>query len=316
MFSALFKHSSFGVKLVMSVFVILVSVVVFSVLGIFISTLLFNMDLAALMGSMSPAGANNIGFMKFFQSVISLGTFVIPPFIIAWLLNGKISEYLFLDKKPYPFSILLVAVIMVLAIPFINFLADWNAKLSLPDSFSGLELMMKNMEKEADKLTTLFLKADTIGTLMINLIVIALIPAIGEELLFRGVFQRLFVDWTKNAHIGIWSAAFLFSAIHFQFYGFVPRMIMGAFFGYLLFWSKKIWLPIAAHFTNNAFAVLAYYLMNKSVIDNRAETMGKGEGSLATAMVSFVLVAALAYILIRYEKEKNTGRIQAFTDEP
>jgi hypothetical protein len=90
---------------------------------------------------------------------------------------------------------------------------------------------------------------------------------------------------------------------------------MGAFFGYLLFWSKNMWLPIAAHFTNNAFAVITYYLMNKSVIGDGAETMGTGEGSFASALVSFVLVASLTYILIRYQKEKNAGQVQVFAEE-
>jgi len=217
---------------------------------------------------------SNINFMKYFQTIISLGTFVLPPFIIAYIFKGEIAKYLSLNKNPYLFSILLVAITMILAIPFINFLAEWNSTLSFPEYFADIEKFMKTAEEDAEKLTLAFLKANNIGTLLINLFVIALIPAVGEELLFRGVFQKIISDWTRNAHIGIWVAAFLFSAMHFQFYGFVPRMLMGAFFGYLLVWSKNIWLPIAAHFVNNAFAVIAYYLMDKSVIGNGAETMG------------------------------------------
>jgi len=315
MLSGLFKNSSFGAKLVISIFVILISMLLFTILGILISIPVFGLNLTSLMDSMGTPDSSNIAFMKLFQSAISLGMFVVPPFIIAWLLKGEVTSFLFINNKPYPFSILLVAVIMVLAIPFINFLAEWNAKLSLPGFLAGLEQFMKNAEQEAEKLTMLFLKAEGIGTLTVNLIVIAIIPAVGEELLFRGVFQKLFTDWTKNAHIGIWVAAFLFSAIHFQFYGFLPRMIMGAFFGYLLFWSKNMWLPIAAHFANNAFAVITYYLMNKSVIGDSAETMGTGNGSFTTALVSFVLVASLTYILIRYQKEKDAGQVQVFAEE-
>ena len=305
MLSGLFEQSSNGAKLIASIFIILISALIFSIIGIVLSIPILGLDLSTLMTLIETQNESNIGFMKYLQTIISLGTFVVPPFIIAYVLNGEIVKYLSLYKNPQLFSILLVALIMIMAIPFINFMAEWNSKLSFPESLSNLENFMKTAEKDAEKLTLAFLKADGIGTLFINLFIIALIPAVGEELLFRGVFQKIFTDWTRNAHIGVWIAAFLFSAMHFQFYGFIPRMLMGAFFGYLLVWSKNIWLPIAAHFVNNAFAVTAFYLMDKSVIGDGAETMGTGDNSFVAASVSITLVTLLIYILFRYEKEKK-----------
>lgn len=305
MLSGLFEQSSNGAKLIAAIFIILISVFVFTILGIILSFPLFNLDLSGLMTLMDLQDESNIAFMKYFQTIISLGTFVIPPFIIAYIFKGEITKYLLLNKKPYFFPLIMVAIIMIMAIPFINFMAEWNSKLSFPESLAGVENFMKTAEKDAEKLTLAFLKADKLGTLFVNLFIIALIPAIGEELLFRGVFQRIFTDWTRNAHIGVWVAAFLFSAMHFQFYGFVPRMLMGAFFGYLLVWSKNIWLPMAAHFVNNAFAVTAFYLMDKSVIGDGAETMGTGDGSFVAASVSITLVILLIYILFKYEREKK-----------
>lgn len=305
MLSGLFEQSSNGAKLVAAVFIILISIFVFTIIGIILSFPLFNLNLSGLMTLMETQDDSNISFMKYFQTIISLGTFVFPPFIIAYIFKGEIAKYLSLNNNPYLFSILIVAITMILAIPFINFLAEWNSKLSFPESLAGLENFMKTAEKDAEKLTLAFLKADKIGTLFINLFIIALIPAVGEELLFRGVFQRIITDWTRNAHIGIWVAAFLFSAMHFQFYGFVPRILMGAFFGYLLVWSKSMWLPMIAHFVNNAFAVIAYYLMDQSAIGDGAETMGTGEGSFIAASVSITLVILLIYILFRYERERK-----------
>ncbi|RLD66420.1 MAG: hypothetical protein DRI95_06765 [Bacteroidetes bacterium] len=305
MLSGLFEQSSNGAKLIASIFIILISALIFSIIGIILSIPILGLDLSTLMTLIETQNESNIGFMKYLQTIISLGTFVVPPFIIAYVLNGEIVKYLSLYKNPQLFSILLVALIMIMAIPFINFMAEWNSKLSFPESLSNLENFMKTAEKDAEKLTLAFLKADGIGTLFINLFIIALIPAVGEELLFRGVFQKIFTDWTRNAHIGVWIAAFLFSAMHFQFYGFIPRMLMGAFFGYLLVWSKNIWLPIAAHFVNNAFAVTAFYLMDKSVIGDGAETMGTGDDSFVAASVSITLVTLLIYVLFRYEKEKK-----------
>jgi len=305
MLSGLFEQSSNGAKLIAAVFIILISVLIFTVFGIILSFPLFSIDIEGLEVLMNTQDYSNIGFMKYLQTVISLGTFVVPPFIIAYVFKGQIAEYLFLNKNPHLFPILLVAIIMIMAIPFINFLAEWNSKLSLPEWLSGIENFMKTAEKDAEKLVLAFLKADGLGTLFINLFIIAIIPAVGEELLFRGVFQRIITDWTRNAHVGVWIAAFMFSAMHFQFYGFVPRMLMGVLFGYLLVWSKNMWLPIAAHFVNNAFAVIAYYLMDTSVIGDRVETMGTGDNYFIAALVSITLVILLTYIFFRYQKEQK-----------
>ncbi len=304
MFSGLYEQSSNGAKLLATVFIILISIVIFTSIGIVLSFPFFDIDFEQFESLVSMQDESNINFMKYLQTIISLGTFVIPPFIIAYVFKGKIAKYLLLNKTPHLFSILLVVMMMILAIPFINFLAEWNSKLSLPESLSYIEKAMKAAEQDAEKLTLAFLKADKLGTLFINLFVIAVIPAIGEELLFRGVFQKIITDWTRNAHIGIWLAAFMFSAIHFQFYGFVPRMLMGAFFGYLLVWSKNMWLPIAAHFVNNAFAVIAFYLMDKSMIGDGAETMDTGDGSFIAASVSITLVVLLGYIFFKFQKEQ------------
>src|SRR5690606_9694418 len=98
------------------------------------------------------------------------------------------------------------------------------------------------------------------SALAINLLMIAIIPAIGEELLFRGGIQNIFYKWFKNPHIAIWAAAILFSAIHVQFYGFIPRMLLWALFGYLLVWGKSIWYPIIGHFINNGSAVVTAFI--------------------------------------------------------
>ncbi|MEN8122517.1 MAG: CPBP family intramembrane glutamic endopeptidase [Bacteroidota bacterium] len=310
MLSGLFEQSSNRAKLVAVIFIMLISIFAFTLIGLLLSLPLFNLDFEGLEILMGDQDYSNISFMKYFQTIISLGTFVFPPFIIAYVFKGEIAKYLSLNKNPYLLSILLVAIAMIMAIPFINFLAEWNSKLSFPEALADIENFMKTTEDDAENLTLAFLKADNIGTLFINLFIIALIPAIGEELLFRGVFQKIFIDWTRNEHVGIWIAAFLFSAVHFQFYGFVPRMLMGAFFGYLLVWSKNMWLPIIAHFVNNAFAVVAYYLMGQSVIGDEAETMGTGDGSFITASISLTLVVFMVYIIFRYEKEKKDLKIE------
>ncbi len=312
MLSGLFKDASWGAKLLVSIFIILIGLVIFSVLGLLIAIPLFNIDISNLEVVMNVENPGNIAFMKYFQSITSIGIFVFPPFLIAYVLSKEPLGFLHLKNKSTIQIYIITAALTVFSIPLINFLAEWNAKLSLPDSLSQLELFMKESEANAEKITKLFLQADNIFVLLLNIFVIALIPAIGEELMFRGVFQHLFTGWTHNKHLGVWLAAILFSAIHVQFYGFVPRLFLGALFGYVLLWSGNIWLPILAHFINNAFAVIAYYLMNKSVIKTSPDDLGTGETALPQVALSIFLLIASLYIIYKSGKEKETEKISRF----
>jgi membrane protease YdiL (CAAX protease family) len=183
-----------------------------------------------------------------------------PPIVLAYLISSTPWNYLKIYKNKTNWGdLILVILYMILIIPFINLLGDLNQHLVLPKVFSGLEMWMKLSEDQATALTQKFLNVHNFSGLLYNLFLIALIPAIGEELYFRGALQGIIKQW-KGIKVSIWITAIIFSTIHFQFYGFLPRMLMGAFFGYLLFWSENLWLAVVAHFTNNAIAVIFYYL--------------------------------------------------------
>jgi len=190
---------------------------------------------------------------------------------------------------------------MVVAFPLINLLAEINQSMSLPESMSGISDWMKASETANNEITKYFLQADSFGILLFNLILIALIPAIGEELLFRGIIQRLFTEMSKNIHIGIWVSAFLFSAVHMQFFTFLPRFLMGAMFGYFLIWSNSLSLTIAAHFVNNGLAVLINYLIQKGSIDTSVETWGNH--NIWVSLISSILLFGGFYFL--YKKKNN-----------
>jgi membrane protease YdiL (CAAX protease family) len=143
-----------------------------------------------------------------------------------------------------------------------------NNLIHLPTWLNKVEQWMQTSENNANKLTVLFLEAHSLPELLYNIFLIALVPSVGEELLFRGVFQRIFTEWFKNYHLGIWISAILFSLIHFQFYGFLSRLFLGASFGYLLEITKNMWLPILTHFVNNLVGVLiAYFISPEKMIN-------------------------------------------------
>jgi hypothetical protein len=229
----------------------------------------------------------------------SIGLFIIPPFILASLYHGSIGEYLQINQSASASTYFLAAISLLFVIPFINFLGDLNSRMTFPEAFSGIESWMRNMEDAAELMVEKFMKVEHISGLLFNLFMIAVLPALGEELMFRGVIQRILTNWTKNHHWGIWIAALLFSAMHMQFYGFIPRMALGAMFGYLLVWTGSMWVPILAHFVNNAMGVLGYFLINKGVISKDVEEWGTGSEQLPLVIVSLTAVGFLLFMIFR-----------------
>lgn len=196
------------------------------------------------------------GMMRMMQLISAIGTFLFPALAVAWLCSPDPEAYLCIKRKTDTKILLLVLASMILMSPTITLTALLNKQMVLPSFMAPVEAWMQTQEVLAEQLTNTLLAGDGLLTFLSNLVVMALMAGITEEFLFRGALQRIIGQWTANHHIVIWSAAILFSAFHLQFYGFLPRMLLGAYFGYLLYWSRNIWIPVFAHFANNAFAVI------------------------------------------------------------
>ena len=230
-------------------------------------------------------GSQSTESLKWLQFMQTAATFLLPPVICAWIWdeNHRPFEWLNLNTRAGWESVLIAMVIMFCAIPGINLLADLNSGIHLPKSLGFIEEILKSQEEAAAALTMRFLQADGMGDLLINIGLMALLPAIAEELSFRGTLQQIIDrretgDGGRKQHVAIWVTAFIFSAIHMQFYGFIPRMLLGAIFGYVFVWSGSLWVPITMHFVNNALAVIVYYLTaDGGDTTNFADTIGAGE---------------------------------------
>jgi membrane protease YdiL (CAAX protease family) len=240
-----------------------------------------------------------INLFKFIQIVESIAIFVIPAFILAYFFQGKTNEYLMINRTASFNTYLYASLTILLLIPLINFVGEINSHLKLPESFAGLEEWMRSSENTAKELTEKFLKADGMPGLLFNIFMVAVLPAIGEELLFRGVIQRIFINWTNNYHWGIWIAAIIFSGFHLQFYGFLPRLMLGAMFGYFLVWTGSMWVPILAHFVNNTMGVIGFYLMDKQIISRDVEQWGTGNEQFPLLLFSIISTGALLYFIYR-----------------
>lgn len=291
------------IKILLLVMLVLVFLLISSILGILLAKPIFRLDLAQIYQIVSNPDADNLGVVKYFQIIQSVFLFLVPALIAAWLYSDDLAHYLQADKKPKALTLLLVMLSIVLAIPLLNALAMFNSEMVLPQWLHSLEVKMKTMEETAGRLTGLFLTGGDGYTLALNLFMIAVLPALGEEFLFRGVIQRLATDWTRNRHLGIWISAFLFSFIHFQFYGFLPRFLLGLYFGYLLLWSSSIWVPVIGHFINNGFAVLYYHFAAKPMGETSMDQLGTGEEHSYMLYLSIVSTALLLIFIFMKEKK-------------
>ncbi|WBA41274.1 CPBP family intramembrane glutamic endopeptidase [Hymenobacter canadensis] len=204
-------------------------------------------------------------------SMLSQGMLLFIGFGGAALALPRLTGYSLADyftpRRPVPLDWLLAAAgIILLSVPFMSGLIEWNASAHFPGFLKGWEAGAREMENRAQDLTRYLTQFSTPTRFVVGLLVIAVVPAISEELVFRGVVQRNLVQWTGSRHVGIWLAAATFSAIHFQFFGFVPRFVLGLVLGYLYEWSGNILVPMAAHFTQNAFQIILLYAQQRGAL--------------------------------------------------
>jgi uncharacterized protein len=307
---AIWQNNTPYSKFLLAVGVILISAVTFTLLSMVLASMVYGvgiMELANIIEDMD--NPLTISILKLIQTLSEIGTFIIPAIVLAYFFDNRPAAYLGLDKKPMSSSAVLIIILMVVALPFINFLGEMNSHMSLPSWLAGLEQWMKDSEEKAMLITEKFLVMNSAGDFIYAMVMIALLPAIGEELMFRGIVQRVFSDWFRNVNTGIWVSAILFSAMHVQFYGFFPRMLLGVMLGYLYIWSGSLWLPMLAHFINNGAAVVLTYLFKSQMISIDPDKMGT-QNDYVAVMISVILTASILWIVYRREKQKHPASLE------
>lgn len=278
--------------------------------------LIFGSAVGALLGSMVYQGegnffevARNYGDenlptpMMVMQGVASLLSFLVFPFLTWSLIRKKRFDF-FNTRSFQLYSVPLIIGIMLTFLIADSAIIQWNQELHLPDFLKSFENWARTTEEELTRVTKLITQFHTIGDFLIGFVVIAVIAGISEELLFRGIIQSELYRGTKNIHVAIWVSAFLFSTIHFQFFGFVPRMLLGALFGYLYYWSGNIFVPMFAHLVNNGFLVIMIYLNQIGVINVDVESTD----AVAPwpVIVTFALIAAaLTYYAKKFFEQQR-----------
>jgi membrane protease YdiL (CAAX protease family) len=237
------------------------------------------------------------------QGTVHAFSYSIPCLLFWFYIEGRRGSD-FAAPREFSINLWLLTLLLVLVfIPLNSQFIEWNSRMTFPESFSGLEKWMHDKEDQMARLTEFLTKYDQLSQLLIALVVVVILPAFGEELLFRGLIQRKFSEQWRNPHLAIWVSAAIFSAIHFQFYGFIPRMLLGALFGYIYHWTGSLWLAVFAHFINNGFVLIMVYLYNIKVLDINLEETKSMPVPLVAA--SLVLTALALYLVRNTVSRKN-----------
>lgn len=233
-------------------------------------------------------------------SATLVGLFVVPA--IYMYAREKVSIKSFFAKPLGIVPWLITGIVTVTFMTVNAVFIEWNLNVSFPEFMKGFESWARQTEEAAAKMTEYLTAFDSFSQFMVAFFVIAVFAALGEELVFRGIMQNMIHKANGNIHIAIWLSAVLFSAIHFQFFGFVPRVLLGALFGYLYYWSGNLWIPIFAHFINNGFTLVMIYLYNLGQVNFDIEN---SEPPSLMAVVLFAIITAGLLFYFRNHFLKN-----------
>ncbi len=237
------------------------------------------------------------------QSFSSVGMFLLPALLFSYCQDKHLLQYNKANRKPYYLLVNVTLLLSIVLLPLVAALSQWNEGIRLPEALSGLQRWMDTTAAQAEHVMKVLTSRHTYGTLAVNLLVLAALPALCEEFLFRGTVQVFLSDWLKRPHLAVWVTAVLFSLAHLQFDGFIPRLLLGAYLGYLLLWSRSLWLPVLAHFLHNALTIIAdFTLQGRGIfMDEIRFTDIKGSAML---IVTCSLITVLS-LLFMWKTQKD-----------
>ena len=283
----LIKNTNPGTRLLIFMLLLIFGIVFSSVLGVFI----------AIINGGEILDLKNLQIIQVLNQVVG---FLMPPVVYVMLVKEKPFNYLGFTKLP-AWSLLGI-VAMFTVIPFLSWVTEWNDGIIFPESMSAIEEQLRGIQEKTEEVIKLFISQ---GSLFSSLLIIAALAAISEELLFRSVIQKSLIKLFKNAHVAIIVTALVFSAFHGDFFGFVPRFILGLMLGYMFWLSGSIFPSMLMHFVNNATIVMLYYLNTRGFIDIDVESFGSTNNVLVIVL-SLIVTVAIFITCYRFSKRQDS----------
>jgi len=276
---------------------------VMGTLGAVTAVALFDVgDLSTFSQSITSQSAHPFAFL-WVQAFGAIGAFLLPAVVFSLIQNQVPLTYYHLDKRVYGKLILLAVLVLFFSQSLITLTAQWNQRIAIPDNWGPIGEWLNSSNKDVQAGYEALLNFQSLGHMLLTLLVVAVLPAIGEELIFRGGFQRLCEQWFGNKHIAVWTAAAIFSLFHFQVFFFLPRLLLGAALGYLYVWTRNLWYPIVAHFFNNAWVILMAYFF---LPEGGTSELLSPEEQLPTMALVFGVMAFIGFlVLFRYTAKRH-----------
>lgn len=239
----------------------LLGALIFTFLGLFLLPVFFAVSFSDLFSIASDVANIPIGMLKFLQGFSSIGTFFLPALVAAYLFSNSVSRYMSFSSFPdRPVWVVILVVVLTLSGNAISdTLFHISKELQWPDTFTALKNAVQSSEAASNAQISRFLEMHNFLDFMGVFLVMAILPAICEEALFRGVLQKVLKRVMNNTHLGIGLTALLFALMHLQFYTFLSIFVLGIILGYLKEWSGSLWVPMIMHLVNNGSIVVAVY---------------------------------------------------------
>ena len=291
------REKPYWIQLIVLVLFMLGGMLVFSSLGTVIIMLLYHTP--QMLEASDPVTAIRIS-----QTLTTIGTFLVPALLFAYCQNRQWFDYNAANRRPKQSMVNMVLILSITLLPVVGVLASFN-EFIMPQEGAMAEFM-RDMEEAANHILELVTTQRSSWDLIANLLVFAVLAGVCEEFFFQGSLQPLLMNWTKNPHVGILLTALIFSVLHFQFYGFIPRFLLGVYLGYLFYWSRSLWLPILAHVLHNALTILMDFTLQGRGIDTNNMQFTDMRGALPMA-AACTLVSATAIVYVwRIYRDDNT----------
>jgi len=251
----------------------------------------------ALVGFILAKNPESVRAMRVCAVLQDLLAFILPSVLCAMLVTRLPATFLGVDRKPAAMPALTSIMTLLVSVPVMNWIIRLNQSVTFPEKWSAIEKALRNAESVAQGSINAMLGGDGIGDLVMGLLIVGLLAGLSEELFFRGTVQRVFMSCRMNAHMAIWLTAVIFSAIHFQFFGFVPRILLGAFFGYIFYWTGSLWVSVTAHAVNNILYVVSRWMALRNGVD--VETATNPQLIPVAIIISAVMVVVGLYLVYR-----------------
>ena len=218
---------------------------------------------------------------------------IAPTFIVAYIVSRKPFGFLRINKTPHLADVCFAIAISLAMMPVMNWLVVWNESMSLPEFLRPMEEWMRAQENHAQQTTDRLIACNTLWQLLLTVASVGVLTGIGEEIFFRGGLQQILKGGGLNGHMAVWISSLVFSGMHFQFYGFFPRLMLGVYFGYAFLLTRNIWIPILCHAFNNSVVVISNYLVLHKLVD--VDMQNYGADSNLSIVMSVLVTASLIY---------------------